>query len=104
MAPLYILSETSAGYAVFKSTDKKLLERSDLASLSESIDETTNALKLKKFTKFSSASAALGEATAIGEGKATPLLQSLLDEVLEGKKAALAVADPKLANALKKLP
>ena len=104
MAPLYILSETSAGYAVFKSTDKKLLERSNLASLSESIDDTTNALKLKKFTKFSSASAALGEATAIGEGKATPLLQSLLDEVLEGKKAALAVADPKLANALKKLP
>jgi nucleolar protein 58 len=104
MPPLYILSETSAGYAVFKSTDKKLLERSNLASLSESIDDTTNALKLKKFAKFGSASAALGEATAIGEGKATPLLQSLLDEVLEGKKAALAVADPKLANALKKLP
>jgi nucleolar protein 58 len=104
MAPLYILSETSAGYAVFKSTDKKLLERSDLGSLAESIDQTTTALKLKKFTKFASASAALGEATAIGEGKATPLLESILDEVLEGKKAALAVADPQLANALKKLP
>jgi nucleolar protein 58 len=31
MAPLFILSETSAGYALFKSTDKKLLKRTDLA-------------------------------------------------------------------------
>jgi hypothetical protein len=30
MAPLFVLSETSAGYALFKATDKKLLKRTDL--------------------------------------------------------------------------
>jgi nucleolar protein 58 len=34
MAPLFILTETSAGYALFKAKDKKLLQRdaSDYAS------------------------------------------------------------------------
>lgn len=31
MPPLFILAETSAGYCLFKSTDKKLLKRSDFA-------------------------------------------------------------------------
>jgi hypothetical protein len=31
MAPLFVLSETSAGYVLFKSSDKKLLKRTDIA-------------------------------------------------------------------------
>jgi nucleolar protein 58 len=31
MPPLFVLAETSAGYCLFKSTDKKLLKRTDLA-------------------------------------------------------------------------
>lgn len=36
------------------------------------------------------------EATAIIEGKVTPRLASLLDNVKDEKKVSLAVADPKL--------
>lgn len=44
------------------------------------------------------------EASALGEGKVTPMLSSLLDNLKDEKKASLAVADPKLANAINKLP
>jgi nucleolar protein 58 len=104
MAPLFVLAETSAGYALFKSTDKKLLKRSDLGDLANTADATCEVLKLKKFGKFESAAAALGEATAIGEGKVTPFLSSLLDSLKDEKKASLAVADPKLGAAINKLP
>lgn len=40
MAPLFILSETSAGYALFKSTDKKLLKRTDIAETTKSAEGT----------------------------------------------------------------
>jgi nucleolar protein 58 len=62
------------------------------------------SLRLKKFQKFDNANVALNEATAIGEGKVTPMLAALLDELKDEKKASLAVADPKLANAINKLP
>src|ERR1700750_2194946 len=104
MAPLFVLAETSAGYALFKSTDKKLLKRSDLAELALTAESTCSALKLKKFAKFESAAAALGEASAIGEGKVTDVLQSLLDTLKDEKKASLVVADPKLGSAINKIP
>ncbi|KAI9808337.1 MAG: Nucleolar protein 58 [Phylliscum demangeonii] len=93
---LLILAETSGGYALFKAKDKKLLKRADLAS---EID-----LKLKQFQKFDSAANALEEASAIVESKVSPLLASLLDSVKDEKKLSLAVADPKLGNAINKLP
>lgn len=44
---LFILTETSAGYALFKARDKKLLKEStDLGS----VEDAVGALKLKKFT------------------------------------------------------
>jgi nucleolar protein 58 len=48
---LYILTETSVGYALFKAKDKKLLSKSD--SLSD-VSEVNDALKLKKFSVSSS--------------------------------------------------
>ena len=55
-------------------------------------------LKLKQFQKFDSATTALEEVTAIGEGKVTPKLAKLLDEIKDEVKASLAVADPKLGR------
>ncbi|KAK4983134.1 Nucleolar protein 58 [Elasticomyces elasticus] len=101
---LFILTETSAGYALFKARDKKLLKRDDLAKDAETAEGTCSLLKLKQFQKFDSAATALNEAAALVEGKVTPMLSSLLDSIKDEKKASLAVADPKLGNAINKLP
>lgn len=101
---LLILTETSAGYALLKAKDKKLLKRDDLAADLTGVENVTSLLKLKEFQKFDSAAAALEEAAAIVEGKVTPKLSSLLDTLKDEKKISLAVADPKLGNAIGKLP
>ncbi|EHY53679.1 Nucleolar protein 58 [Exophiala dermatitidis] len=101
---LLILTETAAGYALLKAKDKKLLKRDDLSSELSSVENVTSLLKLKEFQKFDSAAAALEEAAAIVEGKVTPKLASLLNTLKDEKKISLAVADPKLGNAIGKLP
>ena len=101
---LLILTETSAGYALLKAKDKKLLKRDDLASELAGVEHVTTELKLKEFQKFDSAAAALEEAAAIVEGKVTPKLSSLLNTLKDEKKISLAVADPKLGNAIGKIP
>jgi nucleolar protein 58 len=101
---LLILTETSAGYALLKAKDKKLLKRDDLASDLTGVENVTSLLKLKEFQKFDSAAAALEEAAAIVEGKVTPKLSALLDTLKDEKKISLAVADPKLGIAIGKLP
>ncbi|QKX57345.1 uncharacterized protein TRUGW13939_04457 [Talaromyces rugulosus] len=101
---LFILTETSAGYALLKAKDKKLLKRDDIATEAATPEGISNLLKLKNFQKFDSAATALEEVTAIIEGKVTPRLASLLDEIKDEKKVSLAVADPKLGNAIGKLP
>lgn len=63
------------------------------------LDAHTNnmrRLKLKNFQKFDSAATALEEVASLVEGKVSPRLSSLLDEIKEEKKVSLAVADPKL--------
>ncbi|TKA34313.1 Nucleolar protein 58 [Salinomyces thailandicus] len=101
---LFILTETSAGYALLKAKDKKLLKRDDLAQEAETAAGISSLLKLKDFRKFESASSALEEAAALTEGKVTPMLSSILDDLKTEKKVSLAVADPKLGNAITKLP
>ncbi|KAF2119482.1 hypothetical protein BDV96DRAFT_642503 [Lophiotrema nucula] len=96
---LLILTETSAGYAVFKASDKKLLKNgADLSS----VDDAVSALKLKKFIPFENAVTALNEIAAVTDAKVTPMLSNLLGE-LEAK-SSLAVADPKLGNAIAQIP
>ncbi|KAE8380977.1 nucleolar protein 58 [Aspergillus bertholletiae] len=101
---LFILTETSAGYALLKAKDKKLLKRDDLATEAATAEGVSNLVKLKSFQKFDSAATALEEVAALVEGKVTPRLASLLDEVKDEKKVSLAVADPKLGNSIGKLP
>ncbi|KAJ4318286.1 Nucleolar protein 58 [Neodidymelliopsis sp. IMI 364377] len=99
---LFILTETSAGYALFKSKDKKLLSKGD--ELSKDVSTVVESLKLKKFTKFENAVTALNEAAALTDGKVSPMLSNLLQELKDETKASLAVADPKLANSIAQVP
>ncbi|KAK4543218.1 Nucleolar protein 58 [Oleoguttula mirabilis] len=101
---LFILTETSAGYAILKAKDKKLLKRDDLEKETETAEGVCSLLKLKQFRKFESASSALEEAAALTEGKVTPMLSSMLNDLKDEKKVSLAVADPKLGNAITKIP
>lgn len=93
---LFVLAETSAGYALFKAKDKKLLKRDDLDSATSTAEGTCSLLKMKEFAKFDSAATALEEVASLVEGKVTPMLSKLLDSIKDEKKATLAVADPKL--------
>jgi nucleolar protein 58 len=75
-----------------------------LKSKSKKVEETgIDELRLKKFVKFNSAVAALEQAAALTDGKVTPMLSSLLDE-LKDEKATLAVQDPKLGNSIAQIP
>ncbi|KAI9776152.1 MAG: Nucleolar protein 58 [Geoglossum umbratile] len=101
---LFILTETSAGYALLKASSKKILKRKDSAVEAFSEEETCSLLKLKQFQKFDKSQTATSESAAIIEGKVSPLLASLLDTLKSEKAASLAVADPKLGNAINKIP
>lgn len=69
---LFILTETSAGYALLKAKDKKLLKRDDIAEETKTAEGTTGLLKLKEFKKFENAASALEEAAALTDGKVCP--------------------------------
>ncbi|EPS30164.1 hypothetical protein PDE_05114 [Penicillium oxalicum 114-2] len=101
---LFILTETSAGYALLKSKDKKLFKRESLPEDANTPEGISNLFKLKNFKKFDSAATAVEEAASIIEGKVTPLLTEVLKELKDEKKASLAVADVKLGNAITKVP
>jgi nucleolar protein 58 len=66
---LFILTETSAGYALLKAKDKKLLKRDDIASETSTAEGTAGLMKLKEFKKFENAASALEEAAALTDGK-----------------------------------
>ncbi|KAH9996996.1 nucleolar protein Nop5 [Xylariaceae sp. FL0662B] len=102
--PLFVLAETPAGYGLFKAKDKKLLSRDDIAKQLSGADAINSMLSLKKMVKFEDSAQALGEYTSLTEGKVTPMLQNLLDDIKEERKASLAVADPKLGAAINVLP
>lgn len=101
---MLILAETPAGYALFKAKDKKLLKKDDLGTQLATADGAASLLKLKSFVKFESAASALEEVTNIVESKVSPMLASLLDSIKDEKKATLVVSEPKLGNAINKLP
>ncbi|KAI1101179.1 nucleolar protein Nop5 [Jackrogersella minutella] len=102
--PLFVLAETPAGYGLFKAKDKKLLSRDDVSKQLSSAEAINSMLSLKKMVKFEDSAQALGEYTSLTEGKVTPMLQNLLNDIKEERKASLAVADPKLGAAINVLP
>ncbi|KAL2258786.1 hypothetical protein VTK26DRAFT_7759 [Humicola hyalothermophila] len=102
--PLFILTETSAGYGLFKAADKKLLDSDNLSDRLSTVDKIVKEIKYKEFAKFDSAAGALEEISGIIEGKVTPKLASLLNEFKDEKKVTLAVAESKLGSSILKLP
>ncbi|TVY60781.1 Nucleolar protein [Lachnellula suecica] len=100
---LFVLSETSAGFALFKADKKALKKNGDSAEV-ETAEGINGLLKLKHFEKFDSAAKALEEVASLVEGKVSPMLAALLDQLKDEKKGSLAVADPKLGAAINKLP
>jgi nucleolar protein 58 len=76
-----------------------------LKSKSKKVEDISgiDSLRLKKFSKFNSAVAALEQAAALTDGKVTPMLSTLLED-LKDEKATLAVQDPKLGNSIAQIP
>ena len=66
----YVLTETSAGYALLKASDKKIYKSSTLIKDLNSSEKVLKEFKIAAFSKFSSAADALEEANSIIEGKA----------------------------------
>ncbi|CAN8104608.1 unnamed protein product [Discula destructiva] len=102
--PLFVLSETSAGYALFKAKDKKLLSDDDYSTRLQTADLINSELKLKEIVKWDSAAKGLEEVASLTEGKVTPMLEQLLESIKDEKKVSLAVSDAKLGSAINKLP
>lgn len=102
--PLFILTETSAGYGLFKAADKKLLDADNLSERLSTVDKIVKEIKYKEFAKFDSAATALEEIAGVIEGKVTPKLAGLLNEFKDEKKITLAVAESKLGSSIVKIP
>lgn len=99
----YVLTETSAGYALLKASDKKIYKSTKLIQDLDSSDKVLKEFKIAAFSKFNSAANALEEASSIIEGKVSPQLQNLLEDIKKDKKSTLIVSETKLANAINKL-
>lgn len=99
----FVLTETAAGYALLKASDKKIYKSSSLITDLNSSEKVLNQFKISAFSKFNSAANALEEINSVIEGKVSSQLQKLLDDAKADKKATLVVSDTKLANSINKL-
>ena len=99
----YVLTETSAGYALLKASDKKIYKSSSLIQDLDTSDKVLKQFKIAAFSKFNSAANALEESNSIIEGKVSSQLQKLLDDIKKDKKSTLIVSETKLANSINKL-
>lgn len=99
----YVLTETAAGYALLKASDKKIHKSTTLIEDLNTAEKVAEQFKIHRFEKFQSAANALEEANAIIEGKVSDSLQKLLEDAKSDKKATLIVSETKLGNAINKL-
>ena len=99
----YVLTETAAGYALLKASDKKIYKSTTLQTDLDSAEKVLSQFKIKAFSKFASAANALEEANLVNEGKVSDQLKKLLEEAKPDKKTTLIVDDTKLANSINKL-
>ncbi|ODV68785.1 nucleolar protein 58 [Hyphopichia burtonii NRRL Y-1933] len=99
----YVLTETAAGYALLKASDKKIHKSSSLIEDLNTAEKVAEQFKIHRFEKFQSAANALEEANAIIEGRVSDNLKKLLEDSKSDKKATLIVSEAKLGNAINKL-
>lgn len=99
----YVLTETSAGYALLKASDKKIHKSTTLIEDLNTAEKVVEQFKIHRFEKFNSAASALEETNAIIEGRVGESLKKLLEDAKSDKKSTLIVSEPKLGNAINKL-
>ena len=99
----YVLTETAAGYALLKASDKKIHKSSSLIEDLNTADKVAEQFKIHRFEKFQSAANALEEANAVIEGRVSDSLKKMLEDAKSDKKATLIVSEAKLGNAINKL-
>ena len=98
---MLVLFETSAGYALFKMSDKGKLK--DVKALNDEFstpEGAANVVKLKAFQKFEDTTKALAGAVSICEGKLDKGLKKFLKASIT-EKSKLAVGDLKLGQLIK---
>ncbi|CAO1419406.1 unnamed protein product [Diamesa hyperborea] len=100
---MFVLYETSAGYAIFKLlNEKKLKEVDNLYLEFETPEQANSIVKLTHFEKFADTTEALAAATAAIEGKVSKTLKKTLKKLVdEDVQNQLLVADAKLGSAIK---
>lgn len=100
---MFALFENPAGYAVFKLTDEKKIEKAENIHLSfETPEEANKLLKLKHFEKFNDTTEALAATTAAVEGKISKTLKRVLKTIVDdAENKVLLVGDAKLGMAIK---
>lgn len=89
---MYVLFESSSGYALFLHTGESNVDSTDLERFSKGV-------KLVAFAPFLSAQHALENINAVSDGACHQYLAAFLDQNVN-KKETVAMADPKLANAV----
>eukprot|EP00397_Hematodinium_sp_SG-2012_P022343 GEMP01023139.1.p1 GENE.GEMP01023139.1~~GEMP01023139.1.p1 ORF type:complete len:531 (+),score=152.68 GEMP01023139.1:60-1652(+) len=103
---MLLLSETPAGYGLFRLTNKKLLkmDAEQVAEEFQSAENAQKALSLVAFSKFKDTKTAMEEATALIESKMGKQLKKFLKKsiVAEELSEKLAVIDKALGSAIQK--
>ena len=101
---MLLLFETSAGYALFKVMDNKVLDKPDkIWSKFEDPSSASTLMKLKKFEPFENTTDAVVAATSIVDGTLDKSLKSFLNKNIVKKeiKDDLIVAESKLGGLIK---
>lgn len=103
---MLLLSETSAGYGLFRLTDKKILkmDADQVAEAFQDSDKAQKALSLVAFSMFKDTKDAMEEATALLEAKMGKKLKKFLKTniVVPELSEKLAVIDSKLGATINK--
>jgi nucleolar protein 56 len=100
---LYLLYESSSGYALFERVKGEEVEVGDSAVQDSILDlaRFSKMVKLKGFLPFQNAENALENINAVSEGELTPFLRDWLESTVpKEKKTKVGVLDPKIGNAI----
>lgn len=101
--PLYLLFESSSGYALFERVNAEETNIMD-AKVQQSITDLqrfSKIIKLKGFLPFTSAENALMNINAVSEGELTVFLGDWLDiSIPDKKQVTLGLSDPRLGSAI----
>ncbi|XP_044755099.1 nucleolar protein 58 [Coccinella septempunctata] len=100
---MFALFESPAGYALFKLTDEKKIEKAENIHLDfETPEKANKLLKLKHFEKFNDTTEALASTTASVEGKISKTLKKVLKNFIDkNEQNVLLIGDSKLGSAIK---